>query len=271
MGPPVNLSLGLRTEMMFHRFGGLIADRGEYWVVKTPSNPEYYFGNFLLFFEAPGKESLGRWKELFEKEFSSDPAVGHYAFLWDSPNEGLGDVADFRSSGFKVDTAVVLTAKSVHVPAKMNHDVEVRPLHSDEDWREATECQIYCNVADYQKGTYRAFKEKQMDCFRAMAEQGMGHWFGAFLGGRLVGDLGLYKDETLGRFQSVETRPDYRRQGICSTLVFESARYAIQNLGVAELVMVADENYHAAKIYESVGFAPSSKEYSALWWKRTDE
>ena len=32
--------------------------------------------------------------------------------------------------------------------------------------------------------------------------------------------------------------------------------------------MVADENYHAAKIYESVGFTPSAKEYSAFWWDK---
>jgi hypothetical protein len=38
-------------------------------------------------------------------------------------------------------------------------------------------------------------------------------------------------------------------------------------MGVTDLVMVADESYHAAKIYESVGFAPSSREYSAVWWK----
>jgi hypothetical protein len=32
-------------------------------------------------------------------------------------------------------------------------------------------------------------------------------------------------------------------------------------MGVETLVMVADESYHAAKIYESVGFAPQEKMY----------
>ena len=39
-------------------------------------------------------------------------------------------------------------------------------------------------------------------------------------------------------------------------------------MGLIDLVMVADENYHAAKIYESVGFAPTAKEYSAFWRDR---
>jgi hypothetical protein len=35
--------------------------------------------------------------------------------------------------------------------------------------------------------------------------------------------------------------------------------------------MVADVNYHAARIYESAGFTRSSMEYSAFWWKREKE
>jgi predicted GNAT family acetyltransferase len=82
-----------------------------------------------------------------------------------------------------------------------------------------------------------------------------------------VADLGIYREGALGRFQSVETHPDFQRRGICGTLVYESARYALKKMGLTELVMVADENYHAAKIYESVGFVPGAKEYSAFWWE----
>jgi ribosomal protein S18 acetylase RimI-like enzyme len=152
----------------------------------------------------------------------------------------------------------------------MNRNVEIRTLRTDSEWREATECQISGNSTEYESGTYRAFKESQMNAYRAMAEKGMGHWFGAYLGGRLVGDLGLFADGSVGRFQSVGTHPEFRRQGICSTLVYESARHAFQEMGVADLVMVADEDYHAAGIYQSLGFAPSSREYSALWWQRPE-
>jgi ribosomal protein S18 acetylase RimI-like enzyme len=267
MRPLGELSLGIRTQMMFHRCNGVILDRGDYWVVKTPSNPGYFFGNFLLFFRAPEKGSLEKWRELFLSEFRPKGGAGHFTFLWDSPREGLGDVSDFRLSGFKVERAVVLTAKAVCAPARMNGAVEIRPLRTDAEWREATENEISCKEAEHDKGAYRAFKEAQMNSYRAMAEKGMGHWFGAFLDGRIVGDLGLFCDGSVGRFQAVGTHPEFRRQGICSTLVYESARYAFQEMGVTDLVMVADDDYHAARIYQSLGFAPSSKEYSALWWQ----
>jgi hypothetical protein len=63
-------SLGFKTEMIFHRFDGIVLDRGDYIVVKTPSNPGFFFGNLLLFPEAPKLGSLERWKATFRKEFN---------------------------------------------------------------------------------------------------------------------------------------------------------------------------------------------------------
>jgi len=40
-------------------------------------------------------------------------------------------------------------------------------------------------------------------------------------------------------------------------------------MDLKDLVMVADETYHAAKIYESVGFVPAAKEHSAFWWPKS--
>jgi ribosomal protein S18 acetylase RimI-like enzyme len=261
-------SLGFKTEMIFHRFDGIVLDRGEYLVVKTPSMPGFFFGNLLIFFQAPKLGSLEKWKRIFRKEFQDNPEVKHFTFLWDSPDEGIGDVTELGMEGFKVDFSVVLAAQSVQVPSKTNPHVRIRPIISDADWKAVIENQITTKASEYDEAKYRIFKERQMARYRQMAEQGLGHWFGAFLGEKLVGDLGSYRDDTLGRFQSVVTRPDFQRQGVCSTLVYESARFAFTEMGLTELVMVADENYHAAKIYESVGFKPVGKEYSALWWDR---
>lgn len=261
-------SLGFKTEMIFHRFDGVILDRGDYLVVKTPSNPGFFFGNFLLLFRAPKVGSLHEWKELFRKEFANDPEVKHLTFLWDSPSEGMGEIDELKKEGFKVDFSVVLTAQAVHAPKKMNTQVEVRPIVTDAEWKMVTENQILSKSADFKEDEYRLFKERQMTRYRAMAERGLGHWFGAFLNGKLVGDLGIYQDAALGRFQSVETHPDFQRQGVCGALVYKSAQFAFEKMGLERLVMVADENYHAAKIYESVGFVPTAKEYSAFWWDK---
>jgi GNAT superfamily N-acetyltransferase len=266
-----DLSLGFRTEMLFHRFDGIVMDRGNYLVVKTPSNPGFLFGNLLLFFEAPRLGSLESWKKLFRKEFADCPEVRHFTFCWDAPSDGIGDVTELGMEGFKVDFSVVLTAQSLHEPLKSNPCVEVRPISGDSEWSQVVEAQVLSKAEDYDEDSYRQFKVEQMARYRAMSEQGLGHWFGAFLNEKLVGDLGIYREGRLGRFQSVETHPEYRRQGICGKLVYETAKYALNKMGLTDLVMVADEHYHAAKIYESVGFVPTAKEYSAFWWEKNTD
>jgi hypothetical protein len=37
-------------------------------------------------------------------------------------------------------------------------------------------------------------------------------------------------------------------------------------MGIEELVMEADEDYHAAGIYESVGFRPTQKQVGLEWF-----
>jgi RimJ/RimL family protein N-acetyltransferase len=258
-------SLGFRTDMIVHGFGGIIIDRGDYMVVKTPANPGYFFGNFLLFFRAPNTGSLAKWKLVFRDEFSADPGIKHFTFLWDTPNEA-GEICEFEAETFEVNFSTVLTARTVRPPPKLNEAIETRIITTDDEWQEVTALQILCGQEGYQPEEYRAFKKAQMLQYRAMSEAGLGAWFGAFYDGKLVGDLGIYRDGNIGRFQSVETHPEFFRQGICGTLVYRSARYAFEQMGLTDLVMVADAHYHAARIYESVGFTEAMKEYSACWW-----
>lgn len=109
---------------------------------------------------------------------------------------------------------------------------------------------------------------RKMERYRAMARKGLGAWFGAFLGGQLVGDLGMFVEGDIGRFQSVGTYPDFRRRGVCGTLVFHAAVHALEKMQVQTLVMVADLHYHAARIYESVGFAAAERQTGLTWWQK---
>ena len=72
--------------------------------------------------------------------------------------------------------------------------------------------------------------------------------------------MGIYRDGMLGRFQRAETHPDFRRRGICGTLVHFAAQYAFERLGAHTLVIVAEEGAPAANIYASVGLQPVEKQ-----------
>lgn len=123
--------------------------------------------------------------------------------------------------------------------------------------------------SDMPTADLETFYQTQMTRYRSMISNGRGLWFGAYIGNTMVASLGLFTSESLGRYQVVTTHPDHQRQGICGTLVYKTAQYAFETLKLKTLVMVADENYHAAKIYESVGFKGTEKMIGVSWYDKT--
>lgn len=259
-------SLGYRTDLFFPKFEGIVLDRGEYLAIRTPSNPGFYWGNFLLFLKPPVQGDLAKWQALFQQEISSKQVTHHTVFGWDSPQGETGEVQPFIDAGFMLNESIVLTTTEVNPPPKYNDEVVVRPLMEDWEWEQALQTQVECRSPEHRFEAYMPFKKAKMERYREMQRAGLGHWFGAFLGNQLVADLGLFCIDGVGRFQSVETAPDYRRLGICGTMVYQAARYAFERMGAKTLVMVADEHYHAARIYESVGFRPKERQIGVERW-----
>jgi predicted GNAT family acetyltransferase len=121
----------------------------------------------------------------------------------------------------------------------------------------------------FEEASYRTFKTKQMQRYRRMAEAGLGHWFGAFVNGVLAADLGVFAENGLARYQSVGTRPEYRRRGLCGTLVHAADEHMRAHFSAHTLVIVADKGSVAADIYRSVGFGNVEKQYGLIWWDKT--
>lgn len=252
-------SLSYRTDLLFLRFNGEVVDRGDHLTIRTPSNPTFYWGNFLLFEAPPGPGDFDRWRALFAEEIGRPPETLHMAFGWDG-NEVGDPIAPFLEEAFTLDDSVVLTAKSVVPPPKVCAEAEVRPLTQPWEWEAVLENQVAGREEIYGEAGYREYATRKIERYRAMVDAGLGHWFGAFLDGRLAGDLGLFVFEGLGRFQTFGTHPDFRRRGVCGTLVHAAANYAFERMGAETLVIVAERDHAAARIYESVGFVPVERQ-----------
>jgi len=257
-------STTFRTELIFWRAEGEVLDRGDYRLVRTPSNPAYYGGNLLAFDHPPAAGDCGRWMALFEREFAGRPEIRHRLFMWDTTAGEVGAVGPFRDAGFEVKTNLTLLARAVVPPPKFNREIEVRRIETAEGWEAILAFKVRVRDPVFAEESYGPFKRRWLEVRRRLAAEGRGSWYGAFVGGRLVADLGLFRDGALGRFQDVATDPEFQRRGICGTLVHEVARRALEDEGAETLVMVADEGYHAARIYESVGFRQVEHHTKAL-------
>lgn len=263
-------SLGYRTDLIFPAFEGEILDRETYLVIRTPTNPSFHWGNFLLFAEPPQPGDFQRWRDLFAREIGTPPQVRHQTFGWDTSTGDQGVVQPFLEAGFRLEQNVVLTARQVQPPPHLTTEVTVRPLRTEAEWAEALDNQVRCREPWFEEAGYRVFKQRQMARYQAMVQAGLGEWFGAFAGEQLVADLGIFRDREVGRFQNVETHPDFRRRGIAGTLVYQSARYALTQFGLETLVMVADYDGPPARLYQSVGFQPTEGQVGLAWWQGDD-
>jgi ribosomal protein S18 acetylase RimI-like enzyme len=261
-------SLGYRTDLFFPTFDGQVIDRGDYLVIRTPTNPTFYWGNFLLFSQAPQEGDIDKWRNLFAQEIGNPPEIEHLVFGWDSPEGEEGVIQPFLEAGFRLVRSVVLTSNEPHTPMGPSGFVSIRPLKTEADWGQAVENQVVCRELEFEEGDYREFRKKQMARYRKMSTSGHGDWYGAFIEGKLVADLGLYHQDGTGRFQDVETNHHFRRRGIARTMIVEASRQAKEKYNLHTLVIVAEEDSSPAGLYTSLGFDFAEKQLGLEWWPR---
>ena len=230
--------------------GSEVTDRGGYLVIRTPANPAFWWGNFLLLPAPPELGEPDGWLATFAAEF---PGAAHLTLGVDTADAASVDADAFAAVGLEAELSSVLTATAPHAPPHPNSGATCRPLETDDDWRQAESLGIVMYAGT--PGGDPDFVRARLAAQRALTRAGHGWWFGAFTGGQLAAQLGLISDGSpIARYQNVETHPDARRQGLAGTLVWQAGQYALAH-GARTLVMAADPAEGAIRVYRSVGFA----------------
>lgn len=237
--------------------------RPGYLVVRSPSNPLYWWGNLLLFDSPPASGDRPRWELLFEAEFAHEPRVRHRTFAWDRTDGPLGAAQEeFLAHGYYLEKTVGLVASpdQIRPHRRENRDVVVRTLDPDGDrrlWDAVIEVQAASIDESEDAEAHREFSRARQRDLRRLFAAGRGAWYVALDaggGGDVVGSLGVVVTGARGRFQAVDTVAAYRRRGIASRLVAEAAHRSAERYAVERFVIAADPDYHALGIYESLGF-----------------
>jgi len=249
-------SLGFRTDVALRALEGAeITDRGDYLVIRTPDNPDFWWGNFLLLDRVPGPGQGREWLARFAAEF---PAARHVALGADTAGDA-GTPEEFTAAGLTADRATVLTAAELRPPARLSTEAEIRPLDSDGDWRQSVDLAIRC----FGRSEPGDFLERRAAARRRLTRAGAGAWFGAFENGRLLAQLGLFDvGDGCARYQHVETHPAARRRGLAGTLVWTAGRYGREVLGTSTFVIVADPAGAAIRVYRACGFTDRQSQLS---------
>ncbi len=177
------------------------------WSSRSPYNPTFYWGNFLLLDRVPdGAEATQQWLDRFAQEF---PGSKHVAIGIDGTTGTPEDLQAFVDLGMTREVNAVMTATSVHPPPRPNTEAEYRKLESDADWEAQIEVRMAMDAGEVDDvESHRKFVVAKAETSRQLSEAGHGAWFGAFLDGELRSTMGLVRADTgLARFQNVETHP----------------------------------------------------------------
>jgi RimJ/RimL family protein N-acetyltransferase len=268
------LPLGWRTHLIFPRFDAQIEDRGDHLVVRTPHNPTYWWGNFLLYAKPPREGQADDWIAEFDATIRlAQPESAHLAF----GIAGGGDFelpADFAAAGLVKHRTTVLTLKRELLdPAvpPLSREYGVRALELPARIGEIVELESAINAGEHAEPGYSQFREREMQRYTAMQDAGLGHWFGVFArqqpkGERLVASCGLFREKRgfgmVSRFRDVGTHPEWRQRGLATALLHAVCRHGFEVMGDETIVIATDPDDRAIRIYEAIGFEREDDIYS---------
>lgn len=243
-------SVGLNSDLYIISNTSNVIDRIDYLKIETPGNPEFFWGNFLIFPNPPQKDDYDNWIKVFKQEFGHNKNIKHIAFTWDIFG-GKPELGQFINAGFILEETVLMSANELKI-IKPNSNIEYRLISSPNDWEQLVELQIETGLLElnYNPKIYREFIQRRFSDYKIMVDKNLGSWFGAFLNGKLVSDLGLFGNSKNMRFQSIETKLEHRNQGIAQNLML----FAANSLKSENYILQADSKGRAIDLYMKMGF-----------------
>lgn len=248
-------SLGLSTDLQLLALRGTIVDRGDYLVVRTPDDPGYYFGNLLVLRAAPQVGEVAYWTRKFGEELGGDDQIRHVTFRWDGITGDTGARAELEAAGFSIELSDVMTVAARGVTRAIC-GFPIRALNPDEVVASAD---LAWANGDRHDDAYRQFLDRRALWKSSLVTKGSARFYGAFDGDALVGTLGLVALGEVARYQDVEVAASHRKRGIASALLAAAAADA----PAETLVIVADADGPAIRVYERAGFRATERTGSA--------
>lgn len=244
---------GWATDLAILRLSGsVVTDRRDHLVVRTPDNPQFHWGNFVLVTDERRVDDAAVWVGVFEGAF---PGVGWVSIgLPRLPD----DTTAWEAHRMALEVDEVLTAVALPPLAPLADGYTVRRLAGD-DWALAVARSVAHNArtGTEEPVSFASFARRRARARRALSERGLGAWFGAFAGDALVADLGIVRCGTAARYQDVSTDEAHRGRGLASHLLGVAARWAA-DAGCEQWVIVTEAESAAGRLYRSLGFGPDT-------------
>ena len=256
-----DLPAGWATDLAVLRHSGyLIEDHGTHLVVRTPQNPDFYWGNCIFVLDEQSVGDADIWLEVF--------GAAHPEASWVSV--GLirepDDTTAWAARNVVIEADDVLSSQQPPRATPLADGYTVRRITAD-DWEQLVAAELAENAltGEYDPAQHERFARAQAELRRRLSDQDTAAFFGAFSGGTLVSSLGIVVCGDTARYQSVGTDAGHRRRGLAAHLLGVAAAWSAGK-GCDRWVIITEATNPAGRVYRSVGFEPdvgSARAYRA--------
>ncbi|WP_189449053.1 GNAT family N-acetyltransferase [Streptomyces abikoensis] len=225
----------------------------EEWIsICTRSLPQLRIGNAIVSPKPPTLEDVPAWIRNLEQEVGQS-AARYGRIVWEGGPAEEDVYRAFKDASFEPYDSLSMKADSLKVRPGAT-GVPMQAVQSDAEWRELLDFQIRANQVT--RSSDRDFLAARLDLYRTESKAGNGAWFTAHADGCVVGCCGIALGNGLARLQGLEVATSHRGNGVGISLVSVASEWALRHGGTRHLVSVVDPDYHARRLFESVGFRP---------------
>jgi GNAT superfamily N-acetyltransferase len=246
--------LGWATDLaILEHTGSVLEEHPDHLVVRTPDNPDFHWGNFVLVTDGDAVDDADRWVGVFAAAFPEASWV----------SVGLPRMpaapGPWAALGLGLELEEVLTTRALPRPAPLAPGYTVRQLEGD-DWEQDLARSVAENDATGAEDpkSFLRFARGQLLARQDLSARGVGAWFGAFAAdGVLVADLGIVRCGSTARYQDVTTEEAHRRRGLASHLLGVAAQWSA-GAGCDRWVIVTEATNPAGRVYRASGFVPDT-------------
>src|ERR1700759_803480 len=105
--------------------GSEVTDHADHVVVRSPGNPGFWWGNFILLPAAPQPREAAGWLAGFTELF---PEAGHVAVGLDTASPEAAERSGLPEAGLRIKRSTVLSTEVVQPPSHVNGAAGYRPL-----------------------------------------------------------------------------------------------------------------------------------------------
>ena len=232
--------------------GSLVQDHGDHLVVRTPANPDFHWGNFLLVTDDAAVDDADRWVAAFRAALPEAtwvaiglPRMPEARDAWLAHGIGSSSRRCCRHAPSPAGRRCPRATRCAGSPATTG----------TRTWRAPSRRTSAAGRRTRPRSC--ASRGAQLQARQDLSARDLGAWFGAFADGALVADLGIVRCGTTARYQDVTTEEEHRGRGLASHLLGVAAHWAAEG-GCEQWVIVTGATNPAGRVYRSLGFEPDT-------------